>query len=89
MSNENLVLPIVHLNGTSRKELVDLRCEFGRKLRDAVEALTAMSPNGRDYYPEPGRLEKATAQHKRRLDTLHALYVEIESEVLDLETEAE
>lgn len=82
-----MILPIVHLNGTSREELIRLRCEAGQKIREALAALAEMAPNGRDYYPEPGRFEKARAQHDLRAAALRHLYDEIEAEYLALDEE--
>ena len=81
METQNIVIPIVHLNGTSRKSLIAQREEFYSKLFSAARALCEMGPNGRDYYPEPGRMEKAIAQHERRLSILRDLLAEIETEI--------
>jgi hypothetical protein len=63
----DLVVPTVHLNGTSRKELQ-------RQLRDAHEAIgTALdklrmaTPHGRDYYPQgDGAITLARRAHDAR-----------------------
>ena len=82
------VLPICHLNGTARSALVEQRMNFLNGLYVAQKALAEMSPNGRDYYPVPGLLEKAVKAQERRTRILKMLYQEVETEVLDLETEA-
>jgi hypothetical protein len=76
------VLPIVHLNGTTRTELVELRANCVDSLREAGRMLAAMAPNGRDYYPEPGRMDRAVEQHDRRMNALRELINEIEAEML-------
>jgi hypothetical protein len=81
------VLPIVHLNGTSQESLIEQRAAFYRALGAAERALQDMAPDGRDYYPEPGRMEKARAQHARRLAVLGALRTEIEAEIASLEAD--
>jgi len=78
---EDLVLPIVHLNGTSRDELVYLRIEACHQLRQALAALAEMVPNGRDYYLEPGRMEKALKQHERRVEAVRKVYEGVTAEV--------
>lgn len=78
---QEIVCPIVHLNGTSREELIELRTEFVHALREAMLKLEAMSPNGRDYYLEPGRFDKARTQHVRRQKMLGDLKAEIAAEV--------
>jgi hypothetical protein len=55
----NLVLPIIRLNGSSKQDLVKSRIDFAQALHAAGDALAAMSPNGRDYYPQPGLMEPA------------------------------
>lgn len=77
----NVVVPIVHLNGTGKEELLRQRLVFYEALREAEKKLCDMTPNGRDYYVEPGRMEKANAQHRQRLLTLAGLLAEIELEI--------
>ena len=76
-----LVVPIVHMNGTSKKELLQLRQDAYLAICQAEKALQQMSPNGRDYYPEPGRLEKAQAQQIRRMEILSSIKTELIAEV--------
>ena len=45
----DLVVPIVHMNGTSRGELLKLRETVYLALRQAEKALKQMSPNGQDF----------------------------------------
>lgn len=75
------VLPIVHLNGTSKETLVSLRAVAIDALHAASQHLAAMAPNGRDYYPVPGLMEKAQVQHDRRMSALRGLIDEIEVEM--------
>lgn len=75
------VLPIVHLNGTSRERLLAVRDVAYCKLDAAMDAMRDMAPNGRDYYPQPGLMEKAVEQHQRRLSVVKALMDEIQEEV--------
>lgn len=79
-----LVAPIVHLNGTSKERLLDALGEAWNALTvTAYDALKETAPNGRDYYPVPGLLEKATDQHMRRLKALDELAEEI-SQLMEL-----
>jgi hypothetical protein len=80
-----LILPIVHLNGTSKDELIAQRRDAGATLRHALEALSEMAPNARDYYPTPGLFEKARAQSDRRIAAVRAVYKEIEEETIALD----
>lgn len=75
-----LVVPIVHLNGTGKESLLEARERCYEQLRLAAVALADMGPNGRDYYPEPGRMERAIDQHNRRMGWLRQIMTEIEVE---------
>ena len=81
MNVNEIILPIVHLNGTSPDSLIEEREVAFRGLYDAYAAMRQMAPNGRDYYPEPGLLERAIEQHDRRLRAIHDLQSELEYEV--------
>lgn len=81
----HIVLPIVHLNGTSAESLINARDEAYRALSDALMAFREVAPNGRDYYPDPGRMERAVAQHQRRCETIYGLMLELEYEVGEIE----
>lgn len=50
MSTEKIIVPVIHLNGTSKKELMRQAEEAGEALSKAIDALYKMTPNGRDYY---------------------------------------
>lgn len=82
MATVALVLPIVHMNGTSKEELIAQRCELSQALSDAITALASAAPNGRDYYTVPGLLQKATEQHRNRLSILTAMLGEIQEEAI-------
>ena len=77
-------IPIIHRNGTSRDVLLTQRSDFGAALRAALVALADMAPNGRDFYPEPGRLERALAVHRKREMVLREMlsYVQDEAEAI-------
>lgn len=49
-TKSNLVLPVVHLNGTSKNGLLQQYCDSMAALRKAIQSLPA--PHGRDYYPK-------------------------------------
>lgn len=80
MSQTEVVIPCVHMNGTSADELIRLRCDVIEKLHEAYEALKQMGPNGRDYYPEPGKMDRAIEQHRRRQLAVDALIAELNQE---------
>lgn len=75
-----VIAPIIHLNGTSADRLKEALSEAYLRLGDATEALRQCCPNGRDYYPEPGRMKLAEEQHYRRIKVLRDLQAELERE---------
>jgi len=73
-----LSVPTVHLNGTSREELVTQLTEASNAVRDAITAVQKASPNGRDYYPQgSGATQEALRQHANRLHNLTAVQREL------------
>lgn len=46
----DLIIPIVHLNGTSKRQLLEQISNANHALIAAVDALQKMTPNARDYY---------------------------------------
>lgn len=77
-----MILPIIHMNGTSRDELVDQRRFAANAIAEAFSALGKMSPNGRDYYPVPGLLEMAEQIHSTRMFRLKEMLDEIVAEAI-------
>lgn len=47
-----MMIPTLHLNGTSRTELIKQLTDAGHALALAIDALGNASPHGRDYYPQ-------------------------------------
>jgi hypothetical protein len=73
--------PVVHLNGTSREELLDQVVKAGQALRQAINALHDAEPNARDYYPKGnGYWEGARQEHQDRVNRLQGVL----SELMDL-----
>ena len=70
---QNIITPIIHLNGSGKRALLDQLCTANRSVHNAMDALRQASPNGRDYYPDPGRLQKAEAQYRARMEHLEAV----------------
>jgi hypothetical protein len=75
-----LAIPTLHMNGTSRDGLVEPII----KVLDAIDRLQKLlqevHPNGRDYYvQDPGAMQVAVAQHRRRCEKLDQLRKEWEA----------
>lgn len=69
--NKRLMLPLVHLNGTSQSDLLAQFEACYDALKEAERVLRLATPHGRDYYPLPDEDGKtahqfATDQHRDR-----------------------
>jgi hypothetical protein len=74
-----MTFPTVHLNGTSKKELLDQWRIAYLALHDARNALQLASPHGRDYYPQgPEVICAAQAEHRDRLAKIEAVMEELD-----------
>jgi hypothetical protein len=84
---EPIVTPIIHPNGDRKDTLIaNLKYAY-RVTMAAMDALQQCAPNGRNYYSEPGRLQRAKAQHRRRQAHLHAVLDELRTEADQIEAE--
>ncbi len=71
-----MMIPTIHLNGTSKQSLIEGYCKARSAVVVASDALRECYPNGRDYYPQGvGALKVATNEHSARITKM--------SEVLD------
>jgi hypothetical protein len=79
-------LPTVHSNGTSREELVSLRLDVVRAIREAVVALRKAAPHGRDYYVQ-GPDSYATARFiwEGRIAALEGIAERLRVEALEIQ----
>ena len=80
----NIITPIIHLNGDSFRTLTDQLEHAYEAVCAAEKALRAAAPNARNFYPDPGRYERALAQHRTRLGLLAELRESFEAEVTQL-----
>jgi len=73
------MMPAVHLNGTSRGELVRGYEEALRVVASATDALCSTAPNGRDYYVYGlDALAVAQREHAARVVRLVSVADELE-----------
>ena len=77
--NEEIVIPTVHLNGTSKQDLL-LPLMAAQCAVDAARvALMACAPHGRDYYVRaPDNTKLASSQHCDRLKALETVQRQLE-----------
>lgn len=75
-----MIKPTIHMNGTSAEQLADGYAEAARKLRDAQDALQAINPNGRDYYPQgDGAIAIAIQEQRDRIIKIQEVINDIEA----------
>jgi len=74
-----MIFPTIHLNGTSKGELLDQLCSASSAIADAIKALENAGPNGRDYYPQGSyAMRDAQDQHARHVNALVLVKSEID-----------
>jgi hypothetical protein len=74
------MIPTIHLNGTSREELIrQLRVASERRLIGGPPcAGERTAPHGRDYYPQgKGAIQQAQTEHYERLRRIDDVYEEL------------
>lgn len=73
-----MMIPTVHLNGTSREQLLEGYVSAITALDTALDKLLQTAPNGRDYYVQDGDAWRvANAEHLNRMRALHAVREEL------------
>lgn len=73
-----MITPSIHMNGTSRDELVQQVCSAAEAVQNAMDALSKACPNGRDYYPQGDRaIGKALSEHRDRMARLKSVHDEL------------
>jgi hypothetical protein len=71
---QDTIIPIIHLNGTSKESLLDGYFEVYKALKFSVDKLYDAAPNGRDYYIYgEGAFEKAKETDKGVFNRLLSL----------------
>ncbi len=77
---EALLIPTVHMNGTSRDELEKQLRDASDAIRKAMAVLHKACPNDRDYYVRSQDAGLAArAQHRSRMQRLESVRQELEA----------
>lgn len=84
-----VITPIIHLNGDRRETLMENLESAYRAVDDAMDKLRECAPNGRNYYPNPGRMQLAEAQHLERQLHLQAVRNSLAAEAIQIQEEAD
>lgn len=75
-----MIVPTIHLNGTSKERLLEDIEEAHQAICFAIEKLSASGPNERDYYPQGSAIfEQARTEHCSRLERLLSVRKELET----------
>lgn len=75
-----MIVPTIHLNGTSADRLIEDLCTASNALNDAYGWIQQTAPNGRDWYPQgPAAFEQAQAEHFARLQRIDDVKAEIDA----------
>lgn len=73
-----MILPSIHMNGTSRAELQRLNCTAWSKINEAISALQHAAPNARDYYVQGDTAyRQAREEHLARIQRLVSVQEEL------------
>lgn len=73
-----MITPTIHLNGTSGADLLSQTVDALIALSDAIKALRAAGPNGRDYYvQQKANFAQAQQQHWDRLAKLESVQADL------------
>lgn len=76
-----MIVPTIHLNGTSGTELLEQVTDAAQAIYTAIEVLQKAFPHARDYYVQPdypAGLEKAQKEWEARQEHLMVVYRELE-----------
>ena len=75
-----MMVPTIHLNGTSRESLLEGYEKAHRAVRAALKEVAEIGPNGRDFYPQgPDALSKASDEHRARMNALSNILRDLEA----------
>jgi len=76
--------PQISRNGSSPAQMVQDRRKALTALKDAMDAMTALNPHGRDYVGKDHQYSLDRALHRERQLMLVKLHDDIMSEALDI-----
>ena len=79
MANQ-LIVPCIHMNGTSKQDLSDALEDAHDAIMDAISKLRKSAPNGRDYYVyDNAAYGIAAQQHYDRMKRLDSVQKELDA----------
>lgn len=73
-----MMTPTIHMNGTSREDLLEENAVAVVSLQRAFSAVAKAAPNARDYHLQGGdAFGKALAEHDERLKKIDTVRLEL------------
>jgi len=85
-----MVVPTVHLNGTSGQDLLDQNKEVAGYLRVGLTAMFEAAPNARDYYVQGGNAyREARREYVDRCERVKAVLAEVDAIIEKIEEQVE
>jgi hypothetical protein len=87
---ENLIIPVVHINGSGKHNLIQGYREASMAVGDAIEKICQAYPHMRDYYIMDNSEElfkQAQEQHYARIDKLREVATELNALALGVHTQ--
>lgn len=76
-TKKNLTLPLLHLNGTAKADLMEALSYATGAVHEAIDKVRLTAPHQRDYYPIPGTWARAQSQHTLRMERLLDVLIEL------------
>jgi hypothetical protein len=78
--HSEMMTPTIHLNGTSKGNLLHYLGEAHSAIMEAQRKLADAAPNGRDYYVQsPQALYAAQDEHSARMQKLEDVKLDLEA----------
>ena len=80
-----MITPTIHMNGTSKKDLLEGYCKIMHALHETLARMQEYSPNARDYYVQsPTAYAAARDQYQRQFKAINEVLQEIEQIVEEI-----
>lgn len=78
-TTHKVMVPCVHLNGTSTASLLEDIQAAANAVYEAIQRVVTAAPNGRDYYVyrEQDATQRVMNEHRSRLEKLNAVLFEL------------
>ena len=80
-----MITPILNINGSSAKDLIEPRMEARDFIRSAIEAMLKATPNGRDYPDDIFACMTDRISHYDRIATLNRIAAELMREAVAIQ----